>query len=488
MVVKSLYSILINIFSSLSGSIEIGATWVSLISGTFLIVPLFYLAKWIVGRKVAWISVIITTFNPELVRYSTYILTESMYTFILFMTIVSGYWIMKKRKPFYFWIFSGIIVGISLMSRDVAMIGIPLMLLWISFHGIFSGERSRRIVSSIAIFMAGIILLKGFFAIVHIRKDIKPRPTREMIVKTLITPDLRDFTKREKYLYMLTPDGKEYLYNHDRGENNGVFNLLWKYKGHIAKRFWINLKECIKLIWKSFPVILIVLIVIGVIRNILFYRDVDGPVDRFYLISWGIIYILFYVIAGAYTSALGPERYLVPIFPLLFIWAGMGVEWISELINNIWMRKNKEKPIFMVRYLVIVILTLLIIAFYIPDVKAGIKIRNKTASTKNIYQMLGVVIGDRYPGSLIMSRLPTVPYYAKASWLTIPDEPVERIIKFARYKGVDFLLIDPYTITTRPQLAFLLRKGVKIKGLKRVIALPDPGREGLLYIAVYRVG
>ena len=135
------------------------------------------------------------------------------------------------------------------------------------------------------------------------------------------------------------------------------------------------------------------------------------------------------------------------------------------------------------------VLSLLIIFSYVPGIKANLRMGawGRINNKKSPYQMVGETIGRKYPGSLIMTRRSEIPYYAMASWLLIPYEPIDRIISFAKDKGVDLILIDPDTAKTRPHLAHLLKQDVEIKGLELVYGFRNPTGKGLLFLAVYRV-
>lgn len=486
MVVKPLYSIMTTIFSLFSNAIESGAIWVSLLSGCLLIVPLFYLAKWIAGKKVAWISVIIAAINPELIWYSTYVLTESMYTFIFILTLAAGFWIMREKRPPYLWMVLGIIVGINLLGRDVGLICIPVFLFWIALYEMFYRKDGKKALLCVALFLVGIILFKGAFMISTAGKEIKSQPIGEAIIKTLILPDIRNSAVREKYLSMLTADGRDYMINQHNFIDQGIIQTIWKYKDFIAWKFMINLTGFMKVIGKSFPFIVILLFITGLIRNIFFTQDL---IKRFYLFSWVVVYLLFYVAAGAYTLAIHPmviQRYLIPLFPLVFIWAGMGIVWISDSLAS--SLRNRIRFPSGIEYIVIVLLTLLMITTYFPELKIISKEWANREGRKNLYQRVGEAIGSKYSGSIIMSRLPTIPYYARSSWLVIPDEPIERILHFARYKGVDLIVVDSkITIEARPQLAPLLERGSKVEGLKAELGLPDRRNPRQLDLAVYSV-
>ncbi len=485
MIVKPLYSILTNIFATYSNNIEYGASWVSLISGILLIIPVFILAKLIAGRAVAWISAIIVAVNPELINYSTYILTESLATFIFLVILTACYWMMKEKMYGLSWILIGFITGLSLMSRDVAIITIPVIMLWL-FYFIFNPEQSgRKMVFVLVLFLAGIVLFKGTSVLYYSSKDFKPRPTVEMIEKKILAPDLRDHQERERYLSSLTEDGKDYFYNQYRISGKSVAQLIWENKGVITKKLFVNVYGHVNVIWKSLPSILLIFFLIGIVINAWYGKDLF---HKFFLISWFIIYILFYVSAGSYTvgyDAMSVKRYLLPVFLRMFIWSGMGIIFISQKIPELLQNRIQNQTLL--KYSLSVFLTLLIIANYVPGIRESINIGVKLRKRVNHDKISGEVIKRKYPNTLIMTRLPMVPYYAGAKWLMVPDEPIARIVNFAKYKGVDLIFVDAGTVMTRPQLSILLHTDSSVDGLMPVFKVFDPKNKDVLRLAVYRI-
>jgi len=106
---------------------------------------------------------------------------------------------------------------------------------------------------------------------------------------------------------------------------------------------------------------------------------------------------------------------------------------------------------------------IIIFAIFIPQLRVLHSYLIETPLWRAGHKEVGQVLKEKLPpGSKMMDREPFITYYAGGRYVVIPFEPYERIINFARYNGVDYLVIDSTIIQTlRPQLNFLISgKGV----------------------------
>ncbi len=87
-----------------------------------------------------------------------------------------------------------------------------------------------------------------------------------------------------------------------------------------------------------------------------------------------------------------------------------------------------------------------------------------------------------------MSRSPDIPYYANGLWVLTPYEPLDRVIKFARKKGVRLMIVRKNVDgRSRPQLVSLLRKDFVHQELIRILEIPSRQDDGLIELAVYAI-
>ena len=59
---------------------------------------------------------------------------------------------------------------------------------------------------------------------------------------------------------------------------------------------------------------------------------------------------------------------------------------------------------------------------------------------------------------MILARKPEVSYYAKRLMHPLPNEELQRVVRYARSHDIDYLVVDEFFSPSRPQLAFLLEQ------------------------------
>ena len=84
-----LYPILIAIFSLVTGDSEVAGRLVSLVIGTSLILPIFFISLHIYGRKVAFIAASLVAFHPLLISLSAAVYSEPTF---MTLTMAGVYW------------------------------------------------------------------------------------------------------------------------------------------------------------------------------------------------------------------------------------------------------------------------------------------------------------------------------------------------------------------------------------------------------------
>lgn len=110
------YYWLLKVWSSLFGTTEIAYRSLSIIFGAATAVVAFFLSRKLFGRKVAWLSFIFIVLSPMLIRYSD---EARMYTLAALIVMSATYVLVKaeetnKRK---YWIWYGIFVSLGMWTH-----------------------------------------------------------------------------------------------------------------------------------------------------------------------------------------------------------------------------------------------------------------------------------------------------------------------------------------------------------------------------------
>lgn len=104
---------------------------VSLILGTIIIFPYYYLVKLLFDKKIATISTLVLAFTSIYIQYSTYSMSEVPLTFFLVVSLYFFFRFKKGEKKLTDLILSAIFIDLASMTRYEAWLFIPLLTIFI---------------------------------------------------------------------------------------------------------------------------------------------------------------------------------------------------------------------------------------------------------------------------------------------------------------------------------------------------------------------
>jgi len=99
------------------------------------------------------------------------------------------------------------------------------------------------------------------------------------------------------------------------------------------------------------------------------------------------------------------------------------------------------------------------------------------------HKSLGLWMKDRVNrDSVVMSRYPTIAFYADSLWEPTPNAEFAQVLAYARANHVDYFVLDELeTKELRPQLAWLLDERVAPPDLELVHTYPSPHGKLVIY-------
>lgn len=521
MLPKSLYAFLIAGMSMLINDREIAATLVSVISGGLLIIPVFYLGKALFNTTTAWLGAILIILSPYLIEFSGWILTESLFTFIFIACFSLTAVLLVQGGGWYKWIFLGILTELAYIAREVGIIVFPIVFIWTLSYLLLTNKRKFWNTIVIIIFLSTGFLsayISSNIVSHHINRVVQERTmpegtgtktstststsTREnthkvslgvrlgtMVSTIIYTPDLSNPNTSEQ-TSRLTQDGSGYEpIRKAKGSDAHIIKVLWEGK-------YVLLKMSLKGVWRYasvsrgyFSIIFIIFLIVGFLTHFMMAKRMGMPfLISLFLPSLVIGYFAVLIFSGTANFASGDWelcRYMTPLFPIFFLWAGFGIEngakWLADVLKKIGMPLD----IIMIKgwQVVIVILAIMVLATFLPHAK---HLKVYDGNRESFARAIGEEIKKRSPHPpLIMARTTAIPYYAGADFLMIPFESYERVLEFARGKGVDFIVIA--RSDRRPLLRNLLIITGSKPGLKIEFGVRDPQNPDYMVFAVYRV-
>jgi len=357
---------------------------------------------------------------------------------------------------------------------------------WVIMDRWFNKLSFKNIVKNAALFTLGIMIIAVPVKLMMFLdlRNVSDLPVNS-ITSQLMMPDLRDTMEREEYMGGLNKDSTDYTFVEAR-KNPPSIGVILENSDFILKRFVSNCVEVAKSIHVILGTVFIVFVFVGILAAI-FYGKKESDVLIGQLLYPGvyvIFYILFYSLAGGFTGAIGPERYLVPLIPVFGVWAVGGMGKINNLADKINLRHAG------------IVASLLCLGLILITFKNDlIQIKHDLDASKNkieLFKMAGTgfkkLVGK--PGAskiTIMARSPFLPYYAGADWVVMHYGKYQEIVKFAKNRKVDFLSVDKQSVLLRPQLSFLMNPRVNIPEMEKYFWISSKKNPEEHYLVLYKM-
>lgn len=485
--VPPLYPMLIALGENWFGQETANAAFlISVLSSTLLIPLVFIWAGFRLGWVWSWAAVILVVFNASLILYGLNLLTESLFTLLFFASVGLSWVILRGQRHPILWLVVGILMGLTILTKSSGWILPGVLILWIGFQVIRSRLSLRKTLYGALALIAGVLIVTQPITRAH------PIPGgggefsgKKSLVSWLAKPDLRGSgISREQYFCQLTSEGDQFKVEVSPGGN--LKELLRTQGKEVVSTIFVNTALAFQGLSQLVPWWLLIWIPGGVTIQWL-KRDAEGIRLSIYLCAICLGLIEFYAIAGAFTSAVGPERYAVPLIPVLILWAVIGLRDAYRVAQESW-----ETPMPWIRPAGIGLVVLLMSLTVYPVLSQGKGIfflPEEKRWTRSDAELIGTWLQRNFGSQRkIMVRDPSIPYYAEGYWVLTPLEPLDRIVRFAQVRGVQLMIVRrPVEGERRPQLRPLLEKGYRYPGLTRVFGITNRNDPSQLDVAIFTV-
>jgi 4-amino-4-deoxy-L-arabinose transferase-like glycosyltransferase len=398
---------------------------ISIVFGSVLILPAFYLGKEMFNARVGLLSALFAVVHPFLNISSGSVLTESTYYFLFATSVLFGWYAFTKARFSHILLFS-FFTTLAYLTRPEA-IGVPIVFsAWTLFTNPPNGE--RRFVKRIGIILIASIsfLIFSFPYLYQIRKD-----TGAWGISKKATLSVGSLSGEEE-----APS-----FGKLRGEKGLTFSSLIKHPWPVLGRIGAGFLDSLYKFLQGLNPILFFLAVIGWV--LLFRGENVYPwKGNFFLLAHLIFYFAF-----VFPFFFITKRYTSQMVSISIPWAAFGflegIHWINQRFN----RKGVGK-----RVSVALLICLLI----------GLFVQGRVVHSRErrlIQKEVGLWMKDHLPRDAeIMSRLPQEAFYAQLPWVRMPDGTYEVIIGEARTKGVRYLAVEKDIEKVSPRFWEALRR------------------------------
>ncbi len=431
-----LYPLLIALFHFFSPNDELAGIWVSVVMGTLIVLPVFYLGKEIFNEKVGMLSALLAAVHPFLYPSSGSVLTESTYYFLLTTSILFGWKAFHKGK-FYHSILFSFFTTLTYLTRPEAIAFLLIHSAWVLGAPPPQEKRSWRA-------RAGIVLLAllGFLVfaspyLIKIRMETGKWGISQKVSISIGSfqeeegvPSIDEIRRRREFpLISLLKDPLHAFVK----MGTGIFASIYKFQqGFHPFLFFLAILGFI-FIWKK--------------------KSLLNLKGTFYLLSYIVFYFGF-VLPFFWIT----RRYTSQMIPIALPWAAFGLLMAVQWVDQRW-----KGTVSKIRLEPLLILLILI----------GLAVQGKMIHGRD-YRFIQRETGRWMKENVskegkIMSSWPQEAFYADRQWVHMPSKSYDVILSEARSQGVRYLVTDEKIEEDLPGFLGKIKKEdlIFIKDLKR---------------------
>lgn len=432
------YPIIIGLTSIFIKDIELAARLISLIFGTLLILPIFFLGKNFYEKKTGYVATILIIFYPVLCQYSVFVLTESIYTFLFILSILLGWYCIVTEKIRYH-ILVGLLFGICTLTRPEGVIFFLIFLvtfLFFKYKKIYSKKMLSGTFLMVLIFF---LIISPYVVFIHSKTGEWTLGKKSSMVSYISKTMRNDKYGYEKSHFAIAENGVDLnLFN----ENVSFFCCFESGYKRIFKFYFSNIYTMYReYIPELIPLVLFIPLGIGLLQV---YWDRGNLKKEFYLFSFMIPPML------VYPFFLIHSRRFVPFIPIIILLIARGIVFIQDRAKSL-KRCNSYKNSSYVEKLI----AKGIIAFFVLVILPH-AIAKKNIDDPN-YKKLGTLLKNHvHKQSALMARQPYISFYSDMRFVHFPyDKDYGKVFKYAEYHGVNYLVIDYNILAFRDHLSYL---------------------------------
>jgi len=480
------YSILIGFFWLLTNNLEFSGQVVSVIAGGLLVIPVYYFAKAVYGRRVGLLSAVFVAICPVLVYGSTETFSESLYTLFLISSVALVWKALSSRNLL--WIsLAGLTTSLAFLTHPLGFLFVPIFLVFLFLSPLLIPGTTLKLVSKKAIlfllFFVMLCLPYWIFLHQHLDRWVLSANSNYANVYWY---KLRSQGMSQEEIAFKAGDSEiasNLIASDPRlsDPSAGIFSHYSSHPGELPERFMRNLRDAFFEIEKIAELLRISPFTLKVILGMAGVFVLLGFTKMLWQKKLTVkeLYFLFLFLSLCVFLLFRFEhRYFYPYIPLLVIIIAKATTEIEGWLKKKISLRNRMCGLISGYLLTgILIVGMGSLSIYL--------IPKKKELVPHEYKIMGQWMKENIndiENKIVMSRKLGVPFYAGAKHQPVYYGEYPGLIEYAKSRKVDYLLIDDWIIPkTRPQFAFLLEKGKKHPGLELVRTVQYHGRKAILY-------
>jgi 4-amino-4-deoxy-L-arabinose transferase-like glycosyltransferase len=439
------YPFMIFLFSPDTTHIEITGRLLSLFFGTLTIIPLFYLVKGAMGQREAILTALLYSFHPYLATYSGMLLTEATYWGLLVLSVYF-FWTGLKKDKVWKGMLSGFFLGLAYLTRPEGIGYVLVFLIWAVVEG---GLKKKWFKRSIFI---GVLNLTVFIFFIPYVIYLHQETGKWLISKKAASLQI-DLLREDPGQIdppMVIKQNKPV---------SGGSKVLW-----ITHNIIQFLPSVTYRYLRAYHFSLWLFLFFGLIR--VRRKGINY--------EWFIGSLVLFHLGSLSTFLPSTIRFSIPVIPLSLLWAGTGILELKRYLEKM-KGAHGEK--------VILLLVFVVILSQLPQ---SLK---PERGHRSLQKKVGLWLKQNTPpDAIIMSNSPQEAFYADRDFMllphgiSIPGNPgksYHEIIRYAKTKGVRYILVNKNTPGTNP--GFI--ESIQPADLKEIFRRSDNG--SIIYEVIY---
>lgn len=456
-----LYPFLVACGNLLSGESLKAAEWASCLSALLASIALFLYLKKSTNRVVAVMTVFLIQINFHYFAFGMKPLSEGTFLLTLsctlFLTLLVFGKSLSNGKGFSLAV--GLSCGLVFLSRQIGIIVFVFLLVYFLLQGVASGRSERGLVFKRTLFMAlgWLIIIAPYTIIIYYQTGHHPLQQNFSTAKYDVTTNdpevLAEIERIEsmpdnsyaviyakrRLLRKLLPDSSEMLYRVDRkkrekaGLLNEVLSTLKSPKDFIA-RIYSNTQHLME------P-----------LGNILLYLFLALCISPFFVKSENVkllnrlllpLFIIFYLlVVSCFTDKI--PRYIYILFPFALMHIAGELFVCFHAVTNALRIRFSSLVFFFIVYAFFLLVT--------PHFFTELKIFPKLQDVETQFESLRRKVN----GEPVFSLSPFSSYLSGGSCRLLPNDSLEKVVKYGKKTGVRWLLVSR-TESARSELQFYI--------------------------------
>ena len=453
------YPFLLGLASIFTDSNIIPAITVSIILGSFAVPLTYFLVKQSYGNHEAIIAAVMSAFYPHLLSSVFEVGTTNVYLILIISALIIGWNAVKLNSTLRFFII-GILIGLAYLTRPEAIGYIFFFLAVIIYHNFRQSSLStKNTAQQLVVCLLGFIIFAAPY-LYYLKQE-----TGRWTISAKVNNNLFAGNYGETSLNDLP---KESPVNRSVGNDFKV----------IFKAFFTNFHRFHKMLPYIFPPILLMLIGLGLFRQI---WDKERLKRELYILSFALLTIFGYLVSVVEVP------YFYVLLPIFIGWTARGIvefiNWFGETATN-FLPSDK---FYLFNKTALIIVTIILLNLYVLPLNAFMR------PTESAWQFSRYELRDA--GLFLQENGISKPavmavdfrsaFYAKGEFIQLKSSNLNEILKQAEETKVDYIVFDERNLKESQELHSLIEGTQTIGGFQLVYhANPQKGYKVSIYQAL----